>query len=92
VLDRALRQVAKKCGELCRDVDYDIFCEYYLCESERRVTWQELATKYELATWKHAARRADYVKVQLGAAIRNEIRQYANNDDEVDDELRSMIG
>lgn len=92
LLDKALRTVESLCQVLSRETDFRIFCEYYVKDTTSDVTWKSLAEKYDLASWKHAARRADFVKVQLGKVIRDEISNYAENTDDIDDELRSIMG
>ncbi|MFC1758722.1 RNA polymerase sigma factor [Planctomycetota bacterium] len=92
LLDSAIKRVASICGELQREQDFEVFCEYYLSELDVRPTWKKLADKFELPSWKHAARKADYVKVLLGKTIRDAIRQYVEDEGEIDEELRSILG
>lgn len=91
LLDRALRKVEAIAAAKERELDYQIFLEYYCGDEQHEVTWQELAAKYRLPQWKQAARRADWVKEQLAQAIRDEVARYAASEEEIDDEIRTLL-
>jgi RNA polymerase sigma factor (sigma-70 family) len=92
LLERALNAVKVISDEVERRTDFDIFIAYYAAEPEKGATWKEIAARYGLSDWKLAARKADWVKEQLGRAIRNEIRSYVLSDEEVDNEIRDLVG
>jgi RNA polymerase sigma factor (sigma-70 family) len=92
VLRCAFEMVYAQCEQKYRMVDLEIFCDYYVEHEGKRTTWQEIADKYGLPSWKRAARKADWVKKQLAKSIRTEIRRYLDDEDDVDEELRDLLG
>lgn len=92
VLDRAFATVQQLSRTLQRDTDLNIFLAYYLSENECADSWDELAVRFGLANGKQAFNKADWVKRQLVRAIRQQIRTYVENENEVDDELRQFKG
>jgi RNA polymerase sigma factor (sigma-70 family) len=92
VLARALAAVATFSEARQRNQDFQIFLEYYASPVPQKVTWEQIARRHGLPTWKQASRKADWVKEHFGRAIRREIRAYVETDEEVDDELRDLLG
>jgi RNA polymerase sigma factor (sigma-70 family) len=91
LLQRALRAVWEICERKQRDLDYEIFVAYYCAKDAAEATWQELAAKHELGSWKMAARKADWVKDQLAKAICAEVARYAATEEEIDEEIRELL-
>jgi len=91
LLSRALDTVADEARLRDRLTDYEVFCDYYLCDESERPTWQQVADRRRLGRWKHAARMADWVKGRLARAIRNEISSYTEDDEELEAELLALM-
>ena len=91
LLRRALDLVLLVCKQQQRQTDYGLFSEYYMCTTPDKPTWKQLAQRHQVADWKQAARKADWVKGQLSKALRQLVREYVDGDDEVDYELRSLL-
>ena len=92
ILDRALQQVDQLATGLAREADFKIFLEYYLTDGPEPVSWEALAARFGLPDWKRAVNKADWIKRQLVRAIREEMRRSLDSDDDVDDELRELLG
>lgn len=91
VLESSTQLVQEECLAKNRMVDWHVFVDYYLAEGDTTPTWQELADRYRLPTWKHAARKADWVKQRLATAIREVIAQYVPAESDLDDEIRDLL-
>lgn len=91
LIDRAMRLVAEESSMRGRNVDFQIFCDYYISERPASCTWQDLACKYGFNDWRDAARKADWVKAQFARIIRREIRKYVDSDTEIDGEIRELL-
>lgn len=89
ILVRAVAQTEQYCRGEDRSQDFRIFMEYYV--SGHDVTWQQLAERHDLADWKIAARRAEWVKRKLAGAIRDEVRLYVESEEEVDVEINRLL-
>ena len=92
LLCHAMEEVRVISEEQQRSDCLQIFLQYYASNLPQKVRWSDLARSYGLPSWKHAARKADWVKRQLGPAICNEIRKHVENDEDVDSELRELLG
>jgi DNA-directed RNA polymerase specialized sigma24 family protein len=91
LLARAFQSVAAECERKGRQTDYQVFVDYYSLSDEREVTWKQVAERYDLPSWKDAARKADWVRARLGQAIRSEVALYVESVDQIDDEIRSLF-
>ncbi len=91
VLTRAITLTRKACEDAGRSEDFAIFCRYYCSGESEQLSWKQIAARHNLANWKYAARKADWVKSRLAMAVRTEIRQYVDSESEVDDEIRDLL-
>lgn len=90
LLETALITVEDKCRAEDKLVHYKVFVAYYCDTSGERVTWQQLAEQFELPSWKDAARKADWVKAQLGREIRGQVASYVESEEEIDQEIHEL--
>ncbi|HOQ05109.1 MAG TPA: sigma factor [Anaerohalosphaeraceae bacterium] len=93
LLNWAVQAVQERCREKDRQVCFEVFTDYYLQNEQDRPTWDQVAAKYHLNSWKEASHKAEWVKQQFIKAIRGEIRVYtkAKSEEEVDEELRELL-
>jgi len=91
ILQQALAAVAEQSALRGRTLDYQIFCAYYLSDSGDGRSWKDLARDHELADWREANRKAEWVKAQLVRFIRGEIRRYVDSESDVDQEIRDLL-
>jgi DNA-directed RNA polymerase specialized sigma24 family protein len=92
VLDMAVQSVHQRCAAAGKERYYKVFSDYYLVNESDRPTWEKLAKRYQLPGWKEACHMAEWVKKQLARAIREEVGRYVKNSDELEAELRDLIG
>lgn len=90
LLEKALQDVAKQCQAEDKSMHFEVFIAYYCDTSEQKITWKQIAERFGLASWKDTARKADWVKTQLGRAIRRQIATYAESDEEIDEEIQEL--
>jgi hypothetical protein len=91
-MHQAVDRVQQLCLQKGKDQHFQIFATYYLATRCPRPTWQEVAVQMGLRDGKAASAKADWVKSKLAEAVRSEIHRHVGSDDEVDDELRSLLG
>lgn len=92
LIQRALQVVKQEAHVADRDLDVRVFLDYYRHTAEQQPTWQEIADRHGLSDWKHASRRADWVKTRLGKALRREVACYVETEQEVDEEIGELLG
>jgi RNA polymerase sigma factor (sigma-70 family) len=92
LLRRAIDAVWHQCVAKARQTDFCIFADYYMGDDGVRPTWKLIAARHQLTDWKQASHRAEWVKAQLHRAVRRLIAEYVSTEEEVDEELRTLIG
>jgi RNA polymerase sigma factor (sigma-70 family) len=90
LLGKAFKSVAEQCQAAGNLLHYSVFVAYYCDASNEKITWQQIADQFELPSWKDAARKADWVKAQLGREIRRQVASYSETDEEIDEELQEL--
>lgn len=91
IVQNALESVRLQCKSAGRLSDFQAFVEYYCADGAERVTWQEIALRLGLSSWKDASRKSDWVKRQLRKEIRKQIGRYMHGEEDIDDELRDLL-
>jgi RNA polymerase sigma factor (sigma-70 family) len=91
VLDYAFHEVEEICRREDRMTDFQVYLAYYV-DAEPRTTWKDIAAQFQLDRWNEASRKGDWVKGRLAKTIRSYIRQYVDSDEEVEDEIRDLLG
>jgi len=91
ILANAIAVVREESRQSSNSTDFELFFDYYIRQDDPHPTWEELASRYQLESWKVAARRADRIKTRLAQAIRDELRASVSSDEEIDDELRDLL-
>lgn len=98
VLRASLERVRAECRERQQETDLEVFWSYFVEPllaadglPERMPTWNDVACRFGLESAREATRRAAWVRRRWLHALREEIRGYVYDEEEVEDELRSLL-
>lgn len=91
LLKRALGAVEELYNSRGEQIRFRVFADFYLCLPPAKPGWAEIAERHGLASAREAAYFGERVKGDFASAIRQEIRRYVDNDEDVDDEIRDLL-